>query len=191
MVQVMPAATRTPRSAWIDAGLRALSAGGPDAVRIEPLAVALGVTKGGFYWHFENRRALLGEMLDAWERSTADAVIERVEGEGGDAQARLRHLFAIAASSEAREILRADLAIRDWARREPAVAERLRRVDNRRMDYMRSLFGAFCPDEEEVEARCMLAFSLFIGSHFMAVDHGGRSRREVFELALDRLAQSA
>ena len=178
------AITRTPRSAWIEAGLRAVADGGPDAVRIEPLAEALGVTKGGFYWHFENRRALLDEMLDAWERSTADAVIERVEREGGDSRARLRRLFAIAASGDAREMLRTDLAIRDWARREPAVAERLRRVDNRRMDYMRSLFGAFCPDEAEVEARCMLAFSLSIGSHFMAVDHAARSRAEVFELAL-------
>ena len=57
-----------------------------------------------------------------------------------------------------------ELAIRDWARRDRPVARRLRRVDNRRMDYMRSLFGAFCPDEDEVEARCLLAFSLFIGS---------------------------
>ena len=56
--------------------------------------------------------------------------------------------------------------MRDWARREPRVAERLRRVDNRRMDYMRSLFGGFCADEDEVEARCLLAFSLFVGSHF-------------------------
>jgi hypothetical protein len=30
------------------------------------------------------------------------------------------------------------------APREPAVAERLRRVDNRRMGYLHSLFGAFC-----------------------------------------------
>ena len=178
------ATTRTPRSTWIAEGLKALAAGGPDAVRIEPLAEALGVTKGGFYWHFENRRALLGEMLDAWERSGVDAVIERVEREGGDARARLRRLFSIAASRDAREILRTDLAVRDWARREPAVAERLRRADNRRMDYMRSLFGAVSSDEAEVEARCMLAFSLFVGSHFVAVDHGARSRAEVFELAL-------
>ncbi len=39
---------RTPREDWIDEGLRALAAGGPDAVRIEPLARALGVTQGGF-----------------------------------------------------------------------------------------------------------------------------------------------
>jgi AcrR family transcriptional regulator len=62
--------TRTPRSQWIEAGLRALAAGGPDGVRIEPLAQALGVTRGGFYWHFDDRRALLDEMLDTWERRT-------------------------------------------------------------------------------------------------------------------------
>jgi AcrR family transcriptional regulator len=181
------ALTRTPRSSWIDAGLRALAAGGPDAVRIEPLARALGVTKGGFYWHFEDRRALLEEMLDTWERVMIDDVIERVEGEGGDARDRLRRLFALASSPEGRRLLKVDLAIRDWSRREGAVAERLRRVDNRRMDYMRSLFGAFCPSEDEVEVRCMLAFALFIGPHFMATDHGSRSRAEVLELALRRL----
>ena len=84
-------------------------------------------------------------------------------------------------------MLRPELAIRDWARRDEAVAGRLRGVDNRRMDYMRSLFGAFCPDEEEVEARCIVAFSLFIGSHFVAADHGPLSREDALELALSRL----
>lgn len=179
------AVTRTPRSSWIDQGLRALASGGPETVRIEPLARALGVTKGGFYWHFDDRRALLDEMLDAWERVSVDEVIERVEGEGADARARLRRLFALASTSG--ELLRIDLAVRDWARREHAVAERLRRVDNRRMDYLRSLFGAFCPDEDEVEVRSMLTFSLWIGPHFIAADHGARTRAAVLELALRRL----
>jgi hypothetical protein len=43
--------------------------------------------------------------------------------------------------------------------------------------------GAFCFDEGEIEARSMLAFSLLIGNHFMAADHGTRSRAEVLELA--------
>jgi AcrR family transcriptional regulator len=179
------ALTRTPRTSWIEEGLRALAAGGPDAVRIEPLAEALGVTKGGFYWHFDDRRALLEEILDTWERVSVDEIIERVESEGGDARAKLRRLSALAASSD--EPLSIDLAVRDWARREQPVADRLRRVDNRRMDYMRSLFGAFCPDEDDVEARCMLAASLWIGNHFMAADHGARSRADVLELALRRL----
>jgi AcrR family transcriptional regulator len=180
--------TRTPRNRWIEEGLRALGAGGPEAVRIEPLARALGVSKGGFYWHFDDRQALLEEMLDAWERTWVDEVIEAVEAEDGDARSRLRRLFALAVASGG-ELLKIELAIRNWARREEAVAERLRRVDNRRMDYMRSLFGAVCEDNDDVEARCLLAFSLFIGSPFITIDHGGRSRAQVLELALERLTR--
>ena len=179
----MPAPTRTPRSKWIEQGLRALAAGGPDAVRIEPLAQALGVTRGGFYWHFDGRDALLEAMLDTWEWSTTDEVFERVES--ADARTKLRRLSRLAATSD--EPLRIDLAVRDWARREKTVAERLRRVDNRRMDYLRSLFGAFCPDPEEAEARSMLYYSLMIGNHFIAADHGARSRADVLELALRQL----
>jgi AcrR family transcriptional regulator len=180
------AVTRTPPTSWIEEGLRALAAGGPDAVRIEKLAQALGVTKGGFYWHFEDRPALLEEMLDAWERLVIDEVIERVEGEGGDARDKLRRLFGLATSSGG-DLLKVELAIRDWARRDKAVARRLRRVDNRRMEYMRSLFGGFCPDEDEVEARCMIVFSLFVGSPFVAADHGARRRGDVIKLVLRRL----
>ncbi len=179
------ALTRTPRSKWIDEGLRALAAGGPDAVRIEPLAKGLGVTKGGFYWHFDDRRALLDEMLDTWERVSIDEAIERVEGEGGNARVKLERLFALASSNG--RLVKIDLAVRDWARRDRAVAARLRRVDNRRMEYMRSLFGAFCTDEDDVEARCMIAMALFIGSPFMVADHGPRSRADVLALALKRM----
>src|ERR1700694_2419682 len=182
----MVAITRTPRSGWMEEGLRALAAGGPDAVRIEALARTLGVTKGGFYGHFSHRKALLEAMLDSWERMSTQEVIERVEREGGDAKVKLRKAGALTFS---RALLPIDLAVRDWARRDPAVAKRLRRVDNRRMEYLRELFAAFCSDEADVEARSMLAFSLLIGNHFMAADHGTRSRAEVVDLAA-RLLES-
>lgn len=182
----MPA-TRTPPAKWIEEGFRALAAGGPEAVRVELLAQALGVTKGGFYGYFEDRRALLEEMLDTWERRVIDEVIEHVEGKGGDAQARLERLFALA-SSLGSESMSIELAIRDWARRDKSVAKRLKRVDNRRMEYMRTLFAGLCQDDDEVETRCLLAFSLFIGSPFITADHNGRTRADVVEHALQRLA---
>ena len=181
----MAAPTRTPRTSWIEEGLRALGVGGPDAVRVEALAQALGVTKGGFYWHFGNRGALLDEMLDAWERVVTDEVIELVEGGGGDAREKLRRLFAIAVSSD--EMVKVELAIRQWAQRDRAVARRLRHLDNRRMEYMRPLFGEFCDDEDDVEARCLLCLSLFVGNQFIAADHGERSRADVVALATRRL----
>jgi AcrR family transcriptional regulator len=176
----MVAITRTPRNGWIEEGLRALAAGGPEAVRVEALARTLGVSKGGFYGHFSDRTALLTEMLDSWEQMSTQEVIERVEREGGDARVKLRKAGALTFS---RTLLPIDLAVRDWARRDPAVAKRLRRVDNQRMEYLRELFGTFCSDEDDIEARSMLAFSLLIGNHFMAADHGTRSRAEVIDLA--------
>jgi AcrR family transcriptional regulator len=181
--QAMAAPTRISRGAWIEQGLRALAAGGPDAVRIEPLAQALGVTRGGFYWQFADRRALLDAMLDTWERATTEDVIERLDREGGDAAAKLRRLFELTSPG----VVQTDLAIRDWARRDPAVAQRLRRIDNRRMAGLRSLFSDICADPDEVEARCMLCFSLLIGNHYIAADHGARSRADVLDLALRRL----
>lgn len=185
------ATARTPRQRWIDEGLRALATGGVDAVRIESLARALGVSKGGFYGYFTDRSALLEEMLDRWERDVTDDVQVRVENEGGDARARLRRLFEIAdAGLGTTTDITTDLAIRDWARRDPGVAERLQRVDNRRMDYLRSLFGDFCANKDEVEARSWLAFSSYIGNHFMVTDHGDRSRADVMELTTRWLLSS-
>lgn len=175
---------RTPRLAWIDEGLTVLAAGGPDAVRIEPLARSLGVTRGGFYWHFRDRDALLEEMLDVWERRSIEEVLDRVESEGGDARTKARRAGALTLSPE---LLPIDLAVRNWSRRDPAVAERLRRVDNGRMDYLRAQFSSFCSDEDDIEARCLLAFSLVIGNHFITADHGLRTRQDVVDLAVGRL----
>jgi AcrR family transcriptional regulator len=180
---VSVANVRTPRDAWVDAALGALAAGGPDAVRVEALAVRLGVSKGGFYWHFADRQALLGEMLDTWEKAVVEDVIARVESQPADPRVKLQQLFELAPSVD----FAVELALRDWARRDTDLAERIRKIDNRRMDYLRSLFGQFCMDENDVEARSMLAFSLFVGSYFIAAQHPAKTRSQVLQLAIDRL----
>jgi AcrR family transcriptional regulator len=182
---------RTPRRSWVEAGLGALATGGPDAVRIEALAESLGVTKGGFYGQFGDRGELLAEMLDTWESRVFDEVMAQVESGGGDARAKLWRLFTLATGgagmADMEQWLSIELAIRDWARRDPSVAQRLRHVDDRRMEYMRTLFGELCTDEGEVEARCLLAFTLFIGNHLVGVGHGPLSRGDVLELAVRKL----
>ena len=152
-------------------------------MRVEALAVSLGVSKGGFYWHFTGRKALLDEMLDTWEKAVVEDVIARVESQPADSRAKLQHLFDLARSVD----FGVELAVRDWSRRDSGVAERIRGIDDRRMAYLRSLFGQFCADENDVEARSMLAFSLFVGSYFIAPEHSHRSRSEVLQLAVDRL----
>lgn len=177
------AQVRTPRGAWTEAALKALAAGGPEAVRVEALAASLGVSKGGFYWHFKDRRALLDEMLDSWEKSMVEDVIAQVESEPAEPRVKLAHLFALASSVD----FSVELAIRDWARRDQGVTARLRRIDSRRMAYLRLLFGQLCTDEDEVEARSMLTYSLFVGSYFIAARPDGKSRSQMVRAAIDHL----
>jgi len=125
------AACPWPGAVGIEAGLRALTAGGPDAVRIEAPARPLGVTEGGFRGCFRAREALLTEMLDTWERAVTDDVIEQTESGGGDARGKPERLFTIASSTEETVIgVPVEPAVRDGARRDASVAGRLRRVDN-------------------------------------------------------------
>lgn len=152
-------------------------------MRVEALAASLGVSKGGFYWHFKDRQALLGEMLDSWEKDVVEDVITRIESQPAEPRAKLQQLFELAPSVD----FAVELALRDWSRRDSDVAERLRRIDTRRMDYLRLLFGQLCADENDVEARSMLAFSLFIGNYFIVAEHGGKTRSQVLRLAMDRL----
>ena len=179
----------SPREKWIEAGLQALADGGPDAVRVEVLAKTLGVTKGGFYGAFADRQALLDAVLDAWERESTDEVLERIESEGGDARTMIERAGLLTFSS--RRLLPIDLAVRDWARRDESVAARLRRVDGRRMALLREKIGALVADPDEVEARSLLAFCLAIGEHFLAADHGGRSRAQVLARASDLIFGSS
>lgn len=183
----MPAPVRTPKSAWVDAAADALARGGPAAVRVDVLAKQLGVTRGGFYWHFDDRGALLAAVLDRWEQVSVDTVMADVDDEAhaDDPRLRVRRLAGLAA--ERQSLLDLDLAVRDWARRDPAVAARLRRVDDRRMAYLRELFTGFVDDPEDVEARCLVIFSLWVADRFVAAGHDGRTRAAVVRAVLERL----
>ena len=169
---------KTSRERWIEEGLLVLAHGGSDAVLIEPLARRLGVSRGGFYHCFANRAELLSQMLDRWEQRVIEEVLERVEDEGGDPRTRAVRAGAL---TFGQELLPVELAVRDWARRDAAVAERLRRVDNARMDYLREQFRTVCANEDDLEARCTLAFGFAIGNHFMTPDHGDRSPAEILQ----------
>ena len=173
---------KTERHTWIEAGLSALAKGGPDSVRIESLARALGVTKGGFYGYFVNRQALLEAMLDSWESDCTQAVVDQVEQETLSAGASA--FRAAQLTWAAGGLLEIDLAIREWSRRDAAVASRLADVDRFRLDYLRRKMHELCTDPREAEARTLLAYLTAIGMHYAGISMVdlGQQRRDVMEL---------
>ncbi len=186
----MATSPRRSRDDWIRAATVALRDGGVDALRVEPLAVALGVTKGSFYWHFASRDALLEAVLDTWEEVGTGAIIVAVDAEAEDDPERsLRALWR--RTHELSSEMRAELAIRDLAQRDEAVRDRVRRVDDRRMAYLRRQYRRLGLPAGLAEARAMLTYSLLFGNVLVEATHGRTSRARVLQRAIDDLLRPA
>ncbi|MFM9682991.1 TetR/AcrR family transcriptional regulator, partial [Streptomyces brasiliscabiei] len=66
---------RGSREGWLEAGYRALIEGGVDAVRVQPMARALNLSRTSFYWFFSDREALLTALIDEWAARTSAPMI--------------------------------------------------------------------------------------------------------------------
>ena len=161
--------------AWVVAGLKALAEEGVEEVRVERLAVALGVTKGSFYWHFADRKALLDAILAAWQARATEDVIAQVEATAGNARARMHELMTIVFSSDGR----IDRQVRAWAANDDAVQAAVDIIDKKRTGYLERLLIADGFGKPEARARARFAYHALIGQFAMARGKGRRAKDEL------------
>lgn len=169
---------------WIAAARAMLIEGGVAAVQINPLAARLGVTRGGFYWRFKNRRDLLDHLLDDWEDSNTRTFLRAV-GRSGTPQERYRRMVRMFV--EERNFNPAlDAAVRQWGTVEPAVGERVRDTDFRRIAALADLFREAGQDEEEATVRARIVYFHQVG--YYALDmRETRQQRQALWPAYDRI----
>jgi len=164
---------------WIEEALKILVEGQIDDVRVEVVARNLGVTKGGFYWHFKNRQDLLERMLQHWMNTATLATISRINIEADCPKLRLEQLITLPARSryEAHggEI---ELAIRSWARSSELAGKTFMEVDRIRTEYLRNLFRDLGFSETELKRRADVAHSFIVGSASLRYLDKGKSRLE-------------
>jgi AcrR family transcriptional regulator len=175
--------TRIGRGDWIRGALTLLLEGGIEAVRVEPLALRLGVTKGSFYWHFKDRAALHAAMIEDWRDVGTRNIRDHVERSGGDARAKLRRLIGIATLNPKAAAL--ETAMRGWARHDLAAAEALAVADHERVSYVSGLLRELGIKQDEADVRSRIVYLALIGSYFAA---GNRklARQDVWR-AIERL----
>ena len=117
---------RLNREDWLAKALDVLAEDGIGAVCIEPVAKALGVTKGSFYWHFEDRDELVECLLEYWETEHTDRLGDLVAADSSDPSKQLLTLLELVTAHDEN---RYDASVRAWARHDPRAAIHLKRVD--------------------------------------------------------------
>jgi len=151
---------RLSRQDWVTAALAAIAEGGLAAVAVEPLALRLGTSKGSFYWHFENRDALLTAALAQWEEQYTAAVTTENTRTSVEPVHRLRLLIRrVTALAETDSVYVALIATADH----PAVAPVLTRITEHRIEYTAALFRDIGFPAREARYRSLLAYSAHLG----------------------------
>jgi AcrR family transcriptional regulator len=147
------------REDWLNAALESLNERGIDAVKVLPLSHKLGVTRGSFYWHFEDREDLLRQMLEFWERELTDEVI--VSANALDASSREKLRYVIHNVLFYRQS-RYDTAISAWGMFDEQVAQAMKRVLRKRMRFVGRLLEKSGLDKVDaaLRARFLIGFML-------------------------------
>lgn len=161
--------TRAPlgRDEWVAGATELLSRAGIDGLRIEILAKALGVTKGSFYWHFKDRQDLLEQVLAVWRDGRMRDIEKQTALLAGKERDQARHLIDVYSAARNRKGIVIELAIRDWARRDPVAAQVVESVDIHRLECTRRLFENMGYTAAEAKSRSLLLYAYVFGQSLM------------------------
>jgi len=143
---------------WLDQGLKTLAASGFTALKAEPLAKALGVSRGSFYWHFADVGAFHAAILRYWRQVAAEEIIAGVEAAAGD-ESPLPLLLRQAFSGK----LGLERAVRSWATADSAARNTVQAIDRRRLDYLMTLLRDAGFSAATAQARAQILYWTFLG----------------------------
>jgi len=166
-----PQTTTLDADAWIEAAFDVLAEGGIDAVRIDPLAKRLGVTRGSFYWHFKDREALHKAMLKEWRKRASYRVGSRIDSQTSAPDERLRQNLALPkASPRSKRAAAIELSIRLWARRDEEAAKAVLHIDHVRLNYYAKLYVEMGHTPEQARGRAFLFYAALMAQAYIVTD---------------------
>ena len=175
------------RDMWIEAGLKEIGRAGVEGVRVEVSAVRLGITKGGFYRRFKDRRALLDALLENWTRGRITAIEAQTRLAGADARERLKSVIRLYSERLNPQGMAIELAIRQWARTDKAAAAAVASVDAARLENVAELYRATGLPPEEADAQAFLFYCFIFGQSLLFVDRGPRRRAQLVARSAEKL----
>lgn len=148
-----PSTPRTGRLSvddWARAGLDLLMTEGRSAVKISRLCAHFGVTKGSFYWHFDDFDSLMAAIARLYFSQEMDAARGLVAMEEMPPDSRLETMSAMLVESRAWE---GEAAVREWARADDTVAEAVAELDRRILRVVHDAFVELGFSERDARIR--------------------------------------
>lgn len=172
---------------WISAGLDVLAEGGIEQVRVEVVAARLGVTKGGFYRRFRDRRALLDAILEEWSGGRIAAINRQSETGDMGSRERLRSLIDLYSARVSAHGMAIELAIRQWARTDKDAAQATSRVDAHRLKTVEDLYRRLGLSADKAQSMAVLFYAFIFGQSLLVLDGTQKKRANLIAACASEL----
>ncbi|WP_177213063.1 TetR/AcrR family transcriptional regulator [Celeribacter neptunius] len=176
---------RLAREDWFDAGLRLLGQSGPGGIRVDQVCKAMKVTKGSFYWHFQDRREFLDSLFDFWRARETSGLIAYVEGHYEVPEDRIWHVveFVTLGTYD----VASEVAMRQWGQSDDMVRAGLTKVDEERLGFFTRQFEACGFSAEAARMRAISVYSYTLSCGYMITGESPEALRRRLRSALDML----
>ncbi|MFY7836287.1 MAG: TetR/AcrR family transcriptional regulator [Novosphingobium sp.] len=117
---------------WLEAAQQALLDSGVEAVKIQPLAQQLNLSRTSFYWFFKNREELLDALLTRWREKNTGNLVQRAGAYAetvAEAMLNVMDCWLDPALFDPRF----ELAVRSWAMQSADVLAEVHKADAERL----------------------------------------------------------
>ena len=178
--------TRVSKDQWLIKALDTLESSGVEAVKIERLAKAFGISRSGFYWHFKNRQDLLEHLLDYWVRRYTGVVTDNPDVVKLDPKKRLLTTMEMIRD---KHLTKYDLAMTSWAKLDSHVHKVVKKVVKMRLDYLRVIFAGLGFEGDELEMRTRLFVCYHSWEDTMFPDLSNQKHSKLLKLRYKYLIQ--
>jgi AcrR family transcriptional regulator len=152
---------------------------GAAAVKVERIATALNVTRGGFYWRFRDHADLMDALLEDWRETNSRSMMAALNGPGTPVE-RIWALMDVWVDEIGYDP-DYDIAVRAWATISNKVARVVRAVDKERIDAMHRLFVDYGYDDTEAFIRARVLYFHQVGYYAMGVKEPKAKRHDLLK----------
>jgi len=174
---------------WLDGAYKLLVENGVDAVKVMPLAKALDMSRTSFYWHFEDREALLDALIERWKKQNTGNLISQTSMYAETITEAMLNLFDCWVNPQLFDA-RMDFAIRNWAHQSANLKNILEQNDTERIEAIGAMFLRFGFDKERADVRAHTVYYTQIGYISMMVEEPVDKRFKKFPTYVETFAGS-
>lgn len=147
---------------WLEAAYESLLESGVDAVKIQPLAKKLNLSRTSFYWFFEDREALLQALIARWREKNTGNIVKQSEAYAETVAEAMLNIFDCWLDWSLFDSP-LEFAVRSWALQSSDILAEVQKADLVRLSAIKRMLVGFGHTDIQADVHSRTVYLVQIG----------------------------